>query len=167
MLNHDKIIRVWGCFTAWWCVKNLLLKYPANRVDKNLVDLLYGMIYVILFVRFMIKIYRETTLEQSSEKQVFTPWKKNAVSEEDQLLTSLVFKGKQMKMKMFPRKDTQIAFSTKFKLKKLAISCRNTVGQFWRQQQRQSNLVEILALLWRAKQLLKMWNLQRSKRTTC
>ena len=33
MLNHDKIIFVWGCFTAWWYVKNLLLKDLANRVN--------------------------------------------------------------------------------------------------------------------------------------
>ena len=33
MLNHDKIILLWGCFTAWWYVKNLLLKDLANRVQ--------------------------------------------------------------------------------------------------------------------------------------
>ena len=29
MLNHDKIILVWGCFTARWYAKNLLLKHLA------------------------------------------------------------------------------------------------------------------------------------------
>ena len=33
MLNHDKIIFVWGRFTAWWYAKNLLLKDLAHRVD--------------------------------------------------------------------------------------------------------------------------------------
>ena len=32
MLNHDKIILLLGCFTAWCYVKNLLLKDLANRV---------------------------------------------------------------------------------------------------------------------------------------
>ena len=34
MLNHDKIIFVWGWFTAWWYAKNLLLKDVAQGVGK-------------------------------------------------------------------------------------------------------------------------------------
>ena len=32
MLNHDKMIHEWGCFTAWWYAKNLLLKDLAFGV---------------------------------------------------------------------------------------------------------------------------------------
>ena len=41
MLNHNKIIFVWGCFTARWYAKNLLLKdlaYGVVMFETNMYD---------------------------------------------------------------------------------------------------------------------------------
>ena len=102
------------------CFEPFEVLYQAevkHFIRQNLADLVHGIMYVVLFVRFMIKLYRETTLQKPSEEQVFTPEKKTAVSE-DHLLTSLEFKCKANENVSEKKKDTQTAFSRKFEVKK-------------------------------------------------